>query len=743
MSLLDAQLPDGWTWETISDRYRITKKSRDFRYADFNEISFVAMDAVPIGGQHKVEVELRKPEKIASGSYFEKGDVLLPKITPSFENGKQGLGTISTDFGVGSSELIPLQAIGSDSNTFLFFYLLHPEVRHALADKMEGSTGRQRIPEHIVRSFPIPIPPIEEQEKIAAVLWKVQRVIETEEKLIATARELKRSTMHQIFTRGLRNEHQKETEIGPVPKSWTIEPFSEVRDFLQYGTSAKCDYHGKGNPVLRIPNIVDGRILAQDLKFCELPDKDVKNLLLGNGDLLFVRTNGVLERVGSCSVYHGEPEKCLFASYLIRARLKPELIDSDFFSYYAMTHAGTSRLSGQASPASDGKFNINTKTIDGVLTPVPGLEEQKEMVSILKTIDRKIFAHQRKRTMLQELFRTLLNQLMTGEIRVSDLDIDTSAVTFNNKPAVINKKAKNLVQRNSMEYRPDESEILADMPEVKSAEFIATGGFKHVFRADINGKEEALKIAWLPEDEEDDERTRRVARLEREIDVLSKCTTPSLVKLASVQPATLTIAGRDYFVYSEEWLPGQPLTEVIKTGQQTTFDEALSLTTSLMEALSEINSTDHIHRDVKPANLMATGLADRPFVLLDLGIAFKVQGTELTGPGAGIAPGTTRYMAPESFSPSYKSSVDIRADIYSAGTTIFEFAAGKHPLVKKYEDVFTTRDRIMNYPPPKLETFRSDFPEWFCLLIDRTVKKNPSLRFRNPNAVLEEIKKNL
>jgi type I restriction enzyme S subunit len=742
MSLLNAQLPDGWEWQMISDRYRITKKSRDISFADFNTIPFVAMEAVPIGGQHEVTADLREPKKISSGSYFEKGDVLLPKITPSFENGKQGIGTITSDFGVGSTELIPLQAIGADSNLFLFFYLLHPEVRHVLAEKMEGSTGRQRIPEHVVRSFPVPIPPVAEQEKIAAVLWKVQRAIQTEEKLIATARELKRSTMHQLFTRGLRNEPQKETEIGPMPESWDVLSFGELREFLQYGTSAKCDYQQNGNAVLRIPNIVDGRILAEDLKFCELPDKEVKNLLLSSGDLLFVRTNGVRERVGSCSVYHGEPENCLFASYLIRARLKPELIDSDFFSYYAMTHAGTSWLSGQASPASDGKFNINTKTIDAVLTPVPGLEEQKEMVSVLKTIDRKVLVHERKRAALHDLFKTLLNQLMTGDIRVTDLNIDTSAVIIN-RPPTNSKKSKNVSRRTSMEYRPEENEILAALPQVKSAQFVATGGFKHVFRADVGGVEEALKVSLLPEDEEDDERTRRTARLEREIDVLSKCTTPSLVKLGSIKPATMAIAGRDYFVYSEEWLPGQPLTEVIKTGQQTTFDEVLSLTTSLMEALSEINSTDHIHRDVKPANIMATGMADRPFVLLDLGIAFKVQGTELTGPGAGVAPGTTRYMAPESFSPSYKSSVDIRADIYSAGTTNIEFAAGQHPLVKKHEDVFTTRDRIMNYTPPKLETFRSDFPEWFCLLIDRTIKKNPSLRYRDPNAVLEEIKKNL
>jgi len=738
MSLLDAQLPDGWKWQIISDRYRVTKKSRNISYADFDTIPFVAMEAVPIGGQHEVRVDLREPKKISSGSYFEKGDVLLPKITPSFENGKQGIGTITSDFGVGSTELIPLQAIGDDSNLFLFFYLLHPEARHALAEKMEGSTGRQRIPEHVIRSFPVPIPPAAEQEKIAAVLWKVQRAIETEEKLVRTARELKQAIMHQLFTRGLRNEFQKETEIGPMPERW-----------MPLDIATLCEIWSGGTPRKSIPEFWKGDIpwvSGKDLKSPSLDDAidhvSVEGIDAGSrlapSDSVFLLVRGM-------GLAKDLPVAVIKRPMAFNQDIKALVSRGDYsgdFLRSAIYH-GKQRLLSKIVASAHGTMTLNLDDVATFKIACPSdVNEAQEIVNIIQTIDRKIAIHERKRATLRELFKTLLHKLMTGEIRVTDLDIDTSAVTIN-KSATINKKAKNTVRRNSMEYRPDESEILADMPEVKSAEFIATGGFKHVFRADINGKEEALKIAWLPEDEEDDERTRRVARLEREIDVLSKCTAPSLVKLASVQPATLRIAGRDYFVYSEEWLPGQPLTEVIKTGQQTTFDEALSLTTSLMEALSEINSTEHIHRDVKPANVMATGLADRPFVLLDLGIAFKVQGTELTGPGAGIAPGTTRYMAPESFSPSYKSSVDIRADIYSAGTTIFEFAAGKHPLVKKYEDVFTTRDRIMNYPPPKLETFRSDFPEWFCLLIDRTVKKNPSLRFRNPNAVLEEIKKNL
>jgi len=71
-----------------------------------------------------------------------------------------------------------------------------------------------------------------------------------------------------------------------------------------------------------------------------------------------------------------------------------------------------------------------------------------------------------------------------------------------------------------------------------------------------------------------------------------------------------------------------------------------------MQALDAINAIDHIHRDVKPGNIMVTGNTMRPFVLLDLGIAYKIHGTELTRKGG--HPGTTSYMAPELFDQENK-----------------------------------------------------------------------------------------
>ena len=235
--------------------------------------------------------------------------------------------------------------------------------------------------------------------------------------------------MHTLFTHGLRGEVQKETEIGPIPESWHITDFRAVREWLQYGTSTRCTYESTNFPVLRIPNIAPGRVNTQDIKFGVLSVNKAEKYRLEEGDLIFIRTNGVIERLGACAVYAGQPERALFASYLIRARLRLDRINPHFVAYFLGSELGANLVAGRATPAADGKFNLNTGTIDSLPIPLPPtLKEQEEIVTILDAIDHKINLHRRKRAVLDDLFRALLHKLMTGEVGVDELELAHSEI---------------------------------------------------------------------------------------------------------------------------------------------------------------------------------------------------------------------------------------------------------------------------------------------------------------------------
>ena len=271
--------------------------------------------------------------------------------------------------------------------------------------------------------LPIALPPLPEQEKIAYILFMVQQSIETQERIIQITTELKMVLMQKLFTEGLRNEPQKQTEIGPVPQSWEVVELEAKAESFQYGTSVKCGYEVNGNPVLRIPNIVGGHVDVADLKFGNLKKNELGKMMLQAGDLLFVRTNGVKENAGRCSLFNNELDDCYYASYLIRVRLDPAILNPSFLSEYSRTETGTSFLSGRSVRTADGKFNINSGTLKTMLVPVPEIDEQEEITQCLALLDRKIAVAHSKKSSLSDLFRTLLHELMTAKIRVHHFEI--------------------------------------------------------------------------------------------------------------------------------------------------------------------------------------------------------------------------------------------------------------------------------------------------------------------------------
>jgi len=290
-----------------------------------------------------------------------------------------------------------------------------------------GAGNKTTIPnlsKNRLAALEVPVPPIQEQQAITSLLSAVRRGIKAHAHAQRLAHELKTVSMSELFTRGLRGEAQTETEIGLVPESWDVTSFSAVREWLQYGTSIRCDVKEATYPVLRIPNIGSGKVEPNNLKYCDMSATEAVKYVLEFDDLIFIRTNGVLARLGSCAVYEGLPTNALFASYLIRARLKKSVVNSRFIAHFYGSALGTSLVAGRATPAADGKYNLNTGTIDSLPLPLPPtLKEQEEIAAVLDAIDRKIELHQQKRAVLEQLFKALLHKLMTGEIDVNDLDL--------------------------------------------------------------------------------------------------------------------------------------------------------------------------------------------------------------------------------------------------------------------------------------------------------------------------------
>jgi type I restriction enzyme, S subunit len=128
--------------------------------------------------------------------------------------------TVITTFPVATNQAILAIIPGESCDREYLSFCLQAHKAHLARLNVEST--QKNINKGIVSSFPIPLPPLPEQKKIAYILSTVQRAIEAQERIIQTTTELKKALMHKLFTEGLRGEPQKQTEIGPVPQSWEV-----------------------------------------------------------------------------------------------------------------------------------------------------------------------------------------------------------------------------------------------------------------------------------------------------------------------------------------------------------------------------------------------------------------------------------------------------------------------------------------------------------------------------------------
>jgi type I restriction enzyme S subunit len=168
-------------------------------------------------------------------------------------------------------------------------------------------------------------------------------------------------------------------------------------------------------------NQQQGQISGSNLQYVELTPAQFAKVRVDRQDILFNRTNS-LELVGRTAIFNLDGDFA-FASYLIRLRTDAARIRPFFLNHYFNWDETQVRLKSIATRAVS-QSNISATRLRGFPVPVPSPEEQDKIVTRIDCVDRKLSVHQRKHAALTALFRTLLHQLMSAQIRVHELDLE-------------------------------------------------------------------------------------------------------------------------------------------------------------------------------------------------------------------------------------------------------------------------------------------------------------------------------
>ncbi|MFH0832006.1 MAG: restriction endonuclease subunit S [archaeon] len=346
-----------------------------------------------------------KPSRIV-----EKNDVLISVRAPV---GDVNISPFQCSIGRG------LAAIRADKKSlphFLFYYLQYSKKR--IEDEGTGSTFKA-INKSVLEHFKMILPEITEQQKIVSVLSKIQQAIEQQDKIIQITKELKKSLMSRLFSEGLHSEEQKETEIGLVPKSWEVVTVGDTCEKPQYGYTESSTHKPIGPKFLRITDITEKGVNWAEVPYCKCPKDLIEKYKLQREDIVFARigaTTGKSYIIEDCPL-------AVYASYLIRVRTK-EKVYSAYLYYFFNSDMYWQQIN--ANKGSSLKMGVNGSILAALKFPLPKIEEQKEIVNILSNIDKKLTQSESRKQTLQTLFKTMLNQLMTGKVRVKNLDIEVN-----------------------------------------------------------------------------------------------------------------------------------------------------------------------------------------------------------------------------------------------------------------------------------------------------------------------------
>ena len=273
-------------------------------------------------------------------------------------------------------------------NTDFLLYCLKSDFIKKIINSEMTTNAQPKLALTRIKQFPIPVPPLKEQQKIVEILSSVDAVIKKTEQVIAKTEEVKKGLMQQLLTKGIGHTEFKDSKLGEIPLKWEIKQLKDLLE-IKYG---------------------------KDQKY--IVCKDGKYNILGTGGIigktnsyLYDKPSVLIGRKGTINQPMYIEEPFWTVDTLFYTVINPNNLEK--WIYYAISNINLMKYNEATGVPSLSVNNLNT-----IKFAVPPYDEQVKIVNILDSTEQKIQSENLKLNRLMILKQGLMQQLLTGQVRV-------------------------------------------------------------------------------------------------------------------------------------------------------------------------------------------------------------------------------------------------------------------------------------------------------------------------------------
>lgn len=274
------------------------------------------------------------------------------------------------------------------------------------------------------------------------------------------------------------------------------------------------------------------------------------------------------------------------------------------------------------------------------------------------------------------------------------------------------------------------------IPILENIKFLAKGGQKEVYKANLESKLVAVKFIHVGNlnEEQIELLNSNLDRVRREINLLDSIKSNYLPVLSEIKPGLCYKGNSIFYYYVEDYINGSNLVNKVLGNK-----EVIKMNLHIVYAIKNLWKFGVVHRDIKPGNIMYNNM-NKSYVLVDLGFALMLSKPSLTD--SGLVPGTHIYMSPEQLRGP-KRKLDFRSDLFSLGVVVYEQITSTHPFVKSNMNESEITESILFAKEKGLDIYKDLFPEDFLNLIHKFLGKYPHMRYNSFDKIINILIKSI